>query len=205
MRSSCGANENSRFTFHVSQPLFACHHEGAQPDLLALAKGLTGGYLPMGATLTTQAIFDTFLGEYDKFKTFFHGHSFTANQIGAAAAIASLDVLESSASIQARERLEESLRAELDTLWSVPNVGDIRQVGLIAGVELVRDWHTRESFDLKEQAGVRVCEAMAKRGVLTRPIGNVVVLMPPYCTTAAQVARMVEALRSAIIEVLGKG
>ena len=92
----------------------------------------------------------------------------------------------------------------LETLWALPNVGDIRQVGLIAGIELVKNWQTRQPFALSERAGIRVCEAMAKRGVLTRPIGNVIVLMPPYCTTNAQMTRMVEALRDAIEETFGR-
>jgi adenosylmethionine---8-amino-7-oxononanoate aminotransferase len=178
--------------------LFACHHEGVQPDFMALAKGLTGGYLPMAATLTTQPVFDSFLGEYDEFKTFFHGHSFTANQLGSAAALASLDILQSAASIRARQRLEQILRDELKPLWQCPTIGDIRQVGLIAGIELVRDWRTREPFDLRQRAGIRVCEELARLGVLTRPIGNVIVLMPPYCTTPQQARRMVGALREAV-------
>jgi len=185
--------------------LFACHHEGVQPDFLCLAKGLTGGYLPMAATLTTQEVFEAFLGAYEEFKTFFHGHSYTANQLGAAAALASLGLLRSPASLRGRQRLEETLRDELKTLWLSPNVGDVRQVGLIVGVELVRDWRTREPFDLRERAGIRVCQVMARRRVLTRPIGNVVVLMPPYCTTRAQARKLVSALRDGIDEVFGKG
>ena len=178
--------------------LFACHHENVQPDFLCLAKGLTGGYLPMAATLTTQKVFDAFLGEYHEFKTFFHGHSYTGNQLGAAAALASLEILQSKKSIRARQKLEAVLREELKSLWRLPNVGDIRQVGLIAGIELVKNWRTRESFDLRERAGIRVCEAMARRGVLTRPVGNVIVLMPPYCTTPEQVKRIVAVLGAAI-------
>ena len=181
--------------------LFASHHEGVQPDFLCLAKGLTGGYLPMAATLTTQKVFDAFLGEYEEFKTFFHGHSYTANQLGATAALASLDILQGKQSIRARNNLEKNLHDELQTLWSLPNVGDIRQVGLIAGIELVRNWQTREPFDLRKRAGIRVCEAMARRGVLTRPVGNVIVLMPPYCTTPKQAGRMVRAVFDSIREV----
>ncbi len=188
-----------------SEILLASHHERVQPDLLALAKGLTGGYLPMAATLTTQRIFDAFLGEYSEFKSFFHGHSFTGNQLGAAAALASLELLETKQSLRARIGLQRTLSEELKSLWSLPQVGDIRQVGLIVGVELVRDWRTREPFELRERAGIRVCEAMAQRGVLTRPIGNVIVLMPPYCTTAPQARRMVSALREAIEEVFKAG
>jgi adenosylmethionine-8-amino-7-oxononanoate aminotransferase len=188
----------------LQQQIFACHHEGVRPDFLCLAKGLTGGYLPMAATLTTQKVFDAFLGEYEEFKTFFHGHSYTANQLGAAAALASLDILQSPASVRARAGLEQSLNEELRSLWTLPNVGDIRQVGLIVGVELVRDWRTREPFDLRERAGIRVCEAMARRGVLTRPVGNVIVLMPPYCTTPKQAGRMVRAVFDSVREVFGK-
>jgi adenosylmethionine-8-amino-7-oxononanoate aminotransferase len=181
-----------------SEILFASHHEGVQPDFLCLAKGLTGGYLPMAATLTTEKIFDAFLGKYEEFKTFFHGHSYTGNQLGAAAALANLEILQSSKSIHARQTLETRLREELRTLWSLPNVGDIRQAGLMAGIELVKNWRTREPFALPERAGIRVCEAMARRGVLTRPIGNVIVLMPPYCTTRAQLRKMVAALHDGV-------
>ncbi len=183
--------------------LFACQRENVEPDYLCLAKGLTGGYLPMAATLTTQAVFDAFLGEYEEFKTFFHGHSYTGNQLGSAAALASLDLLEKSTGIRARRKLEQTLREELKSLWSLPNVGDVRQVGLIAGIELVRDWRTREPFHLRARAGIRVCEAMMRSGVLTRPIGNVLVLMPPYCTTLEQMRRMVAVMREAIQEVFG--
>src|SRR5439155_11655069 len=145
-----------------STALFACHHEVVQPDFLALAKGLTGGYLPMAATLTTQAVFDVFLGEYDASKTFFHGHSYTGNQLGAAAALANLELLQSAASVGARQRLEQTLREELKTLWSLPNVGDIGQAGLIVGVELVRDWRRRKPFGLRDRAGARACEARAR-------------------------------------------
>ena len=178
--------------------LFACQKEQVQPDFLCLAKGLSGGYLPMAATLTTQKIFDAFLGEYHEFKTFFHGHSYTGNQLGAAAALASLEILQSEKSIHARQKLEKVLREKLKSLWQLPNVGDIRQVGLVAGIELVKSWRTREPFDLREQAGIRVCEAMARRGVLTRPVGNVIVLMPPFCTTTAQLKKIIAAMRDSI-------
>jgi adenosylmethionine-8-amino-7-oxononanoate aminotransferase len=186
-------------------PVFACHHEGVQPDFLAVAKGLTGGYLPMAATLTTPAVFDAFLGEYHEFKTFFHGHSFTGNPLGAAAALASLEILQRPASIRARQRIEHTLRRLLPALWSLPAVGDVRQAGLVAGVDLVRDWKTRAPFDLRERAGIRVCEEMARRGVLTRPIGNVVVLMPPFCATDEQLAKMVGVLGASIRRVLPGG
>jgi adenosylmethionine-8-amino-7-oxononanoate aminotransferase len=180
---------------------FACQRENVQPDFLCLAKGLTGGYLPMAATLTTRDVFDAFLGKYEEFKSFFHGHSYTGNQLGAAAALANFELLEKSK--PARQKLEDDLRRELQRLWQLPNVGDIRQVGLIAGIELVKDWRTRKPFDLRERAGIRVCEAMAERGVLTRPIGNVIVLMPPYCTTLAQLKTMVSVTCGCIAATFG--
>jgi len=183
---------------------FACQKESVSPDLMALAKGMTGGYLPMAATLATQPIFDVFLGRYEEFKTFFHGHSYTANQLGAAASLASLRLLDSAASARARRRLQQTLGEALQTLWPLPNVGDIRQVGLMAGVELVKNWKTRAPFDLRERAGIRVCEAMVRRGVLTRPVGNVIVLIPPYCTTPQQMRRMVASLRESVEEIFGR-
>ena len=183
---------------------FGCHVESVQPDLMTVAKGLTGGYLPLAATLASQKIFDAFLGEYAAFRTFFHGHSYTANQLGCAAALASLALLAEPASLAARRQLHAALRTELQGLWSIAQVGDIRQVGLITGIELVRDWPTRQPFDLQDRIGQRVAQEMARRGVLTRPIGNVIVLMPPYCTTARQVRRMVETIADALRSIFGQ-
>ena len=190
----------------VTEPkrgLFGFQQEQVAPDFVALAKALTGGYLPMAATLTTQSVFDAFLGEYEEFKTFFHGHSYTGNQLGASAALPNLDLLESRASRKARVQLAQQLEAELAGLWKLPQIGDIRRVGLVAGIELVKDWLTREEFPLEQRAGIRVCEAMARRGILTRPIGNVIVLMPPYCTTGRQLRKMVSGLAESILEVFG--
>ncbi len=185
-----------------SNSLFACHKEGVQPDFLCVAKGMTGGYLPMAATLTTQRVFDAFLGEYEEFKTFFHGHSFTGNQLGSAAALASLDLLETRHSLLGRRRLAMSLEGALAALCVNPFVGDIRQVGLLVGVELVQDWRTRRPFPLEARVGIRVSEAMTRRGVITRPVGNVIVLMPPYCMKPSQIERVVEVLAASIHEVL---
>jgi adenosylmethionine-8-amino-7-oxononanoate aminotransferase len=183
--------------------LFASHDAGVQPDYLAAAKGMTGGYLPMAVTFATQAVFDVFLGRYDEFKTFFHGHSYTANQLGSAAARANLGLLATAQNRAQRRSLRRWLAAATQVLWELPHVGDIRQVGSIVGVELVRHWRRREPFPWREQAGIRVCQAMARRGVLTRPIGNVIALLPPYCTTQNQVERIVNALHDAVEETLG--
>jgi adenosylmethionine-8-amino-7-oxononanoate aminotransferase len=200
-RTGVDASKSSpRRTHRTSTSLFACGRAGVRPDFLCAAKGLTGGYLPMAATLTTQSVFDAFLGKYEEFKTFFHGHSFTGNQLGAAAGLASLELLDDPAAIERRRTLQQVLHAELQRLWKLPQVGDIRQVGLVAGVELVKDWRTRQAFDLRERAGIRVCEAMARRGVLTRPIGNVIPLLPPYCTTTSQLKRIIDALYDSCVE-----
>jgi adenosylmethionine---8-amino-7-oxononanoate aminotransferase len=203
-RAGAGLDGLDSVPINDFQPaLFASHQEGVQPDYLALAKGLTAGYLPMAATLTTREVFDAFLGEYEEFKTFFHGHSFTANQLGAAAALASFDLLQTHSAARQRVQLERLFSSQLQSLWACPHIGDIRQAGLVAGIELVKNWRTRESFPLRERAGFRVCEAMAKRGVLTRPIGNVIVFMPPYCTTPLQLKTTLSTLVSALEEVLG--
>ena len=185
--------------------IFAGQKEGVRPDFLCLAKGLTGGYLPMAATLTTKLIYDAFLGEYEEFKTFFHGHSYTGNQLGSAAALASWNLLLQPNNKKRRKTMERVLDHELDSLWALAAVGDVRREGLVVGVELVADWKTRRAFAHKDRAGIRVCEAMARRGVLTRPIGNVIPILPPYCTTDAQLRRMVRVLRESIVEVLGAG
>ena len=168
----------------------------------ASPKGLTGGYLPMAATLTTQKVFDAFLGEYDEFKTFFHGHSFTGNQLGAAAALASLEILQSQASAPRARSLQRTLARGIENAS-----GRCRTSATSGRSAWWPAWNwcatgaRAQPFDLRERAGIRVCEAMARRGVLTRPIGNVIVLMPPYCTTPKQVRRMVAVLAEAIGEV----
>ena len=182
--------------------IFASLAAGVTPDFVAVAKGLTGGYLPLAATLTTQSVFDAFLGEYHEFKTFFHGHSFTGNQLGSAAALASLDLLAKTDTSRHRIALARQMEDSLKELWQLPQVGDIRQAGLVAGIELVRNWQTREPYDLRDRAGIRVCEAMAKAGVLTRPIGNVIVIMPPFCTRLSELRRMISTLARSIRTVL---
>ncbi len=183
--------------------MFAFQHDaGVQPDLVALAKGLTAGYLPVAATLASPEIFDAFLGEYSELKTFFHGHSYTGNALGCAAARANLRLFREEKTLEKNMTLCELLAAETARFWEHPQVGDVRKEGLICAIELVRDFATREAFPFAERVGHRVCEAARQHGLLTRPIGDVLVLMPPYCTTPTQLRRMVEALWLALVEVL---
>jgi adenosylmethionine-8-amino-7-oxononanoate aminotransferase len=182
--------------------MFAFQREQVRPDLVALAKGLTGGYLPVAATLASPEIFEAFFGEYRELKTFFHGHSYTGNALGCAAALANLKIFETDQTLEKNEALAQKLGTALAQFWDHPNVGDVRQEGLIGAIEIVRDFATRESFPFADRVGHRICEAARAHGLLTRPIGDVLVLMPPYCTTEAQLAQMAEALWLGLNEVL---
>jgi adenosylmethionine-8-amino-7-oxononanoate aminotransferase len=181
--------------------MFACDHEEIRPDLMAVAKGLTGGYLPLGATLATQEIYDAFLGKYDEFKTFFHGHSYTGNQLGCAAALASLKLFEEEKILQKLPAKVSFLAGLLEPFKHMPHVGDVRQMGMIAGVELVKNKVRKTPYPIEERWGTKVALAARKRGMLLRPLGNVLVLMPPLSTTNKEIKRMVEILRHSIVEV----
>jgi adenosylmethionine-8-amino-7-oxononanoate aminotransferase len=180
--------------------LFACQTENVTPDLMAVAKGLTGGYLPLAATLTTREIYDAFLGEYAEFKTFFHGHSYTGNQLGCAAALANLDVFEKEGVLKKTSARIRQMRAGLRPLRDHPRVGDIRQAGMIAGIELVKDRRTREPYAPKERIGHRVARAALERGMIIRPLGHIIVLMPPLSTGEAVLNKMIRILDASIRE-----
>ncbi len=178
--------------------MFACEQESVTPDLMAVAKGLTGGYLPLAATLTTEEIFNAFLGDYGEFKTFFHGHSYTGNQLGCAAALANLQIFEVEKTLKRLAPKCESLRTGLESMRELPHVGDVRHIGMIGAVELFRYVTTKEPFPLSDKIGIKVCAEMRRRGVLTRPIGNTIVLMPPYCITEPELDRVLSVLAEAI-------
>jgi len=182
--------------------MFAFQHENATPDLLALAKGLTGGYLPLAATLASREIFEAFLGDYGELKTFFHGHSYTGNALGCAAALANLEIFQTEKTLQNNSLLQQSLAQHAEKFWDHPNVGDVRQEGLICAIEIVRDFKTRQPFPFVDRIGHRICEAARTHGLLTRPVGDVLILMPPYCITENQMAQMIEALWLGLNELL---
>jgi adenosylmethionine-8-amino-7-oxononanoate aminotransferase len=182
--------------------MFAFQHENVAPDLVALAKGLTGGYLPVAATLASREIFDAFLGEFGELKTFFHGHSYTGNALGCAAALANLKIFETEKTLKKNEALQQALAQSAAKFWDHPRVGDVRQEGLICAIEIVRDFKTRQPFPFADHIGHRICEAARAHGLLTRPVGDVLVLMPPYCVTENQIAQMIEALLRGLEEVL---
>ncbi len=177
---------------------FAVEHEEVRPDLLAVAKGLSGGYLPLAATLATEEIYASFLGSYEEMRTFFHGHTYTGNPLACAAAVANLDRMERERTVEEAARKGEILGRLLEPLRSFAPVGDVRRRGLMAGVELVADRRSREAFPPEARAGWRVCDEARKRGVLLRPLGNVVVLMPPLGAPDGVLSEIVDVLAASI-------
>lgn len=179
--------------------MFACEHEGVAPDLLCLAKGLSGGYLPLAATLATDEIYRAFLGSYAESKTFFHGHTYGGNPLGAAAALATLEVFEEERTLEQMVPKIERLAEHLRRIAGLPQVGDVRQCGLMAGVELVRDKATKEPYPWAEKRGIRVCDYARREGVFLRPLGNVVVIMPPLAVSGEQLDRILQAVARGIV------
>ncbi|OQA03798.1 MAG: L-Lysine-8-amino-7-oxononanoate aminotransferase [Planctomycetes bacterium ADurb.Bin401] len=159
--------------------MFACENENVEPDIMCVAKGITGGYLPLAATLTTQGIFDAFLGEASEFKTFYHGHTYTGNALACAAAIASLELFEENKIIESMPAKIEMIRDYLNEISNLDFVGDVRQCGMMAGIEIVENKKTKESFAYEKLTGAKLCAAMRSKGVMMRPLSDVIVLMPP--------------------------
>ncbi|MHC1581841.1 MAG: adenosylmethionine--8-amino-7-oxononanoate transaminase [Candidatus Syntropharchaeia archaeon] len=162
--------------------MFGCEHERVSPDLLAIGKGLTGGYLPLAATMTTKRIYDAFLGDYDEMKQFHHGHTYTGNPIACAAAIANLEVFEREKVIERLKEKIEFLEEELKRFYDLPHVGDVRQKGFMVGIELVKDRETKERFPMGLRIGFSVARRAIGKGVFLRPLGDIIVLMPPLST-----------------------
>jgi adenosylmethionine---8-amino-7-oxononanoate aminotransferase len=185
--------------------MFACQQEDVSPDLLCLAKGISGGYLPLAATLATDAIYSTFLGNYSDKRTFFHGHTYTGNPLACAAAIASLDIFARERTLEQLQPKIERLRAQLhEQIAPLAHVLEVRQRGLMIGVELCRDRARREAYPFEDAIGARVCADLRKRGVILRPLGPVVVLMPPLSISDGEIDHLVSALRESIIEICGQ-
>jgi adenosylmethionine-8-amino-7-oxononanoate aminotransferase len=178
--------------------MFACEHEQVAPDFLCLGKGLTGGYLPVAATLTTDTVWQAFLGEYAESKTFFHGHTYGGNPLGCAAALATLDVFQEEQTLAEMPDKVQQLARRLAELADHPHVGNVRQCGLIGAVELVKDRQTGEPFAWQEQRGASVCDYARMQGVWIRPLGNVVVIMPPLCISAEQIDHLMGAVAGGI-------
>jgi adenosylmethionine-8-amino-7-oxononanoate aminotransferase len=181
--------------------MFACEHEGVSPDLLCLAKGLTGGYLPMAATLATDELWQAFLGQYHESKTLFHGHTYGGNPLAAAVALASLEVFEAEHTLEQLPPTIFRLREQLDRLAGLTHVGDVRQCGLIGAAELVQDKETKAPFPWQRRVGHRVCLAARRRGVLLRPLGDVIVIMPPLAVSIGEIDQIARAIEHSINDV----
>ena len=184
--------------------MFACEQAGVSPDLLCVAKGITGGYLPLAATLATERLHDAFLGPPAAGRTFYHGHTYTGNPLGCAAALASLDLFEHERTLDRLgpkiARLENLLAAEIAPL---PHVADVRQCGVMVGIELAANAADRRPYPAADRTGARVTVAARRRGVIVRPLGDVVVLMPPLSITGDEIDRLVTAVGEAVREVTG--
>lgn len=181
--------------------LFACAEESVAPDLLCVAKGLSGGYLPIAATLATDAIYDAFLGDPSEGRTFFHGHTYTGNPLGCAAALASLELFDTNRVLENVRTNTEILRRRLAQLGNHRHVGEIRQKGVMVGIELVANRETKERFPTKQRVGHQVCRAARQEGVMIRPLGDVIVLMPAPAMPAELVERLCDTVIRAIHQV----
>lgn len=178
--------------------MFACEHEGVAPDIMAIAKGITGGYLPLAATLVTEDIYNAFLGEYREFKSFFHGHSYTGNPLGCAAAIANIELFRKEKIIQNTQPKIALIERLLSPLRNHPHVGEVRQKGLMAGIELVEDKDLKRPYPLEHKVGIRVGMEARKMGLMLRPIGNVIILMPPLSISNRDLKKMASIITRAI-------
>ncbi len=181
--------------------MFACEHENISPDILCLAKGITGGYLPLAATLTTDNIYKEFLGKYEDLKSFFHGHTYTGNQLACVAAVANLEIFKRDKTVQKMQKKILLLERNLERIKNFLHVGEIRQRGFMVGIELVKNKKTKKVYSLKEKIGLKVCCRARKKGLLIRPLGNIVVIMPPLNISLAETKSLVQITAEAIKEV----
>jgi len=179
--------------------MFACEHEEVSSDILCLAKGITGGYLPLAATLTTEEIFSAFLGEYGEFKSFFHGHTYTGNPLGCAVALASLELFEKEKILEKMQPKIAYLKRRLEQdFLSLPHVGDIRQWGFMVGIELVEDKKALRKYPPEMRVGYRLILEARKRGVIIRPLGDVIILMPPLTISEEELKILLDVTRESI-------
>lgn len=171
--------------------MFAFEHAEIHPDIICLAKGITAGYLPLAVTMTTDKIYQAFYDDYEKLKTFFHGHSFTGNPLAAAVAVENLKIFEEEKIIESIQPKIQKLKSELEKFRELECVGDIRQIGMIGAVEIVKNRQTKEPYAFEERIGAKIYKEALKRGVIIRPLGNVIYFMPPYVITEKEIEFLV--------------
>jgi len=178
--------------------MFACNHDGITPDILILGKGLTSGYLPLSATITTQDIFDTFLGDYDELRTFFHGHSYSGNPLSCATAIANLEIFDEEKTISTIKASIRILDDQLKEFKGLKHVSDIRSKGLMAGIDLQKDPKKNIPYQLNERIGKKVCDMARYEGVLIRPLGDTIVIMPPVSIKEKELKKLTKSIYKCI-------
>ncbi|MFB5662628.1 adenosylmethionine--8-amino-7-oxononanoate transaminase [Alteribacillus sp. HJP-4] len=181
--------------------MFACEHEAVSPDLLCAGKGLTGGYLPVAVTMTTEQIYEAFYDDYETLKTFFHGHSYTGNQLGCAAALENLRLFEQDDIVGLVADRSVYLQRLLTEFTELPHVGDVRQLGYMCGIEIVLNKKTKEPFPFESRTAYKASLKMRELGLLTRPMGDVSVFMPPLVSTKEELREMTEIMKEAIEKV----
>ncbi len=172
--------------------MFACNKENVAPDFLCLSKGITGGYLPLAATLTTEKVFNGFLGAFDSSKTFFHGHTYTGNPLACSVAIENIDLFEKEKTLQRMQGKIALLKRELQRFSDLPHVGEVRQRGFMVGIELVKSRKTKKPYVPKEKIGQKVIWEARRHGVIIRPLGDVIVLMPPLAIEETTLKRLID-------------
>lgn len=181
--------------------MFACEWEKVHPSIMCIAKGLTGGYLPLAATLASSEIFKAFLGDYKEYKTFFHGHTYTGNPLGCAAALANLQLFKTNRTLDKLKKKIAHFKRCLSVLKKHPHVGDIRQSGFMVGIELIKNKKKQTPYLLNEKIGVQVCRMARKYFVILRPLGNVIVLMPPLIIKTKDLTYLTETVSKCIDQV----
>ncbi len=178
--------------------MFACEHEGVAPDIMAVSKGLCAGYLPLAATMATEEMYQAFLGNYAELKTFFHGHTFTGNPLACAVALRSLELFDENKLLESVQQRCKQLTVLLQRLADHEHVGNVRQCGLAAGIELVQDRATKQAYPWEEKRGIRVCQEARRHGVFSRPLGNTVVVFPPLAITENELGFLMDGLEKGI-------
>jgi adenosylmethionine-8-amino-7-oxononanoate aminotransferase len=181
--------------------MFACDIDGVSPDIMAVGKGLSGGYLPIAATLASGEVFENFLGESHDERTFFHGHSYTANPPGCAAALASLKIFEKDRTLENVQKISRQATLWLTRMMNLEHVAETKQAGLMIGIEIEEDPNTVTPYDPKLMMGRRVAAAARERGLIIRPLGDVVVVMPPLCVNKEEIDEIMRITMESVKEV----
>jgi len=182
--------------------MFACEHEDVIPDIMALSKGIAAGYLPLAVTAVVSKVYDAFLGEYAELKTFFHGHTFTGNPLASAVALKNLEIFERDRIIPSLHPKIAYLSGRLEKIANLPHVGEVRQCGLAAGIELVKNKSGKEPYPWEEKIGIQVCLEARKHGIFSRPLGNTIVIFPPLAINESELEFLINQLEQAILSIV---